>query len=386
MMKIAPTASLMLHSVGTPAAGWNWSFLTVPWPIFDGMLRWLRRMGYSGVTLAEYIEVCRKNRLRQERVVSLTFDDGYLDNWVCASVLLEKYNFRGTVFVSGDFIDPSAEPRPRWNGESGSPLPEAKGFLNAGELKRLDASGVLDVQAHAMTHTWYPCGPAIVDFRHPGDRYHWMDWNNAPEDKWRALQPPENPSVWGEPVYEHRKALQGPRFFPNPTVAAALREYVGGKGESFFSRPGWRETLFRMAGKLQADLSAGEHEEWAAYMARAEWEMTASAGKLASLLGKDVPYLCWPGGGYSPEVFALAARHFAGTTIGSADRGRQQGEDASGCYRFTRLGPLHTGGNADIRYMGALTNALYIEERRTGGKPCRLVRGTLTRLAQWRII
>ena len=43
--------------------------------------------------------------------IVLTFDDGYLDNWVFAYPLLEKYNLRGTIFVNPEFVDPSLEIR-----------------------------------------------------------------------------------------------------------------------------------------------------------------------------------------------------------------------------------------------------------------------------------
>ncbi|MDL2274577.1 polysaccharide deacetylase family protein [Desulfosarcina sp. OttesenSCG-928-G10] len=384
-MKNTLISCLMLHSVGVPFSQWNWRFLTLPWQNFEGMLRWLCRMGYRGVTFEEYHQICRKDRLKKERAVCLTFDDGYLDNWVYASVLLEKYKFCGTVFVSGDFINPGLECRPRWNGDAKGPFPDASGFLNVAELRQLDASGVLDVQAHAMTHTWYPCGPRIVDFRHPGDTYHWMDWNAAPQEKWRYLQPPENPAVWGEPVYEHHKAMQGPIFFPNPIVAETLRGFFSSREKDYFLKPDWRNELFQLAENLQKKHPAGHWEEQDAYLTRVESELTGSARILESVLSKKVSYLCWPGGGYSPEAFAMAARYYAGTTIGSADRTRVQGEDDSGCYRFHRIGPLNVEHRGEIRYLCPLTNALYIEERRTRNGLCRLVRGGLTRLGQWGI-
>ena len=65
---------------------------------------------------------------------------------------------------------------------------------------------------------------------------------------------------------------------------------------------------------------------------------------------------------------------------------RDQGPDARGCFRFARFGPLHTGNYERIRDLGPLTTCLYTEERRTGSLPCRLVRGGLTRMAQWGVV
>lgn len=380
------TSCVMFHTVGTVLENWTWKHLTMPWQKFDALLKKLKANKYRTVTLDEYRDIFASGKLEQERVVALTFDDGYLDNWVYAAPLLEKYGFCGTVFVSGDFIAPGTEARKQWNGTAHD-NPDTDGFLNIGELRALDQSGVLDVQSHGITHTWYPSGPSIVDFRHPGDSYHWLDWNRNPNDKWRKIQPEEDPSRWGEPVYEHRKALEAPRFFPDEDLAAALAGYVADKGRDFFAGPGWRETLHEQARRMLDGKKSGEFESEAGFKARVKGELEISSKLLGELLNKKIRYLCWPGGGYDRHTFELAAEFYAGTTISaSGDRARPQGIDEHGCFRFLRFGPMHTGGYADIRYLGALTNCLHIEERRTGKKSARLLRGGLTRLAQWGVI
>ncbi len=374
---------MMLHSVGVPDPAWHWNFLTMPLDSFTGFLRLARRAGYVSVTLDEYREAARANRLAKERLFALTFDDGYLDNWVYAAPVLREYGFTGTVFVSTDFIDPGSEPRPQWNGGSG-PCPAASGYLNTAELRLLNQSGVLDVQSHAATHTWYPCGPRIVDFRSPGDGYCWMDWNADPGEKWRSLTPPGRPECWGEPVYEHCKALAGPRYYPCEELEEALRTYVAPHGEDFFKRPGWKDELFTLAAELQRRMPPGVMESREEYLARAEAELTESDRILEQALGKKIRWLCWPGGGYSPELFALAGQRYAGTSVASHDRAVKDGEDASGCYRLRRFGPLTAGSEPEIRYLHPFVNLLHLEEQRAKNPVARLVRGSLTRLARRR--
>ena len=359
----------------------------MPWQLFGGMLRMLQRMKYRTVLLDEYREIFLAGRLDKERVVALTFDDGYFDNWVYASVLLERYNACGTVFVSGDFIDPGQTLRPRWDGNPEGRRPLSDGFLNVAELRQLDKSGVLDVQSHCMTHTWYPSGPEIVDFRHPGDPYHWMDWNDSPGTKWERVQPVSRPETWGEPVYAHQKAMNGPRYFPNPAVAQALRQFAVDRGENFFNTPDWKRQLKEKARELQMSMESGAMESESDFQTRVDAELRDSATLLSGILDKKVTWLCWPGGGYSDAVFNAAARYYTGTTISSSFDGKhQQGLDALGCFRFCRFGALTTGPNERLRYLGPLTNCLYVEERRTGSKPFRLIRGGLTRLAQWGVL
>lgn len=52
------------------------------------------------------------------------------------------------------------------------------------------------------------------------------------------------PEVWGEPVYRHAKALDGPRYMPEPGLGARLRAHVAAIGADFFMRPAWRDELF----------------------------------------------------------------------------------------------------------------------------------------------
>lgn len=381
-MKPGTNAAIMFHSVGTPSPDWSWSFLTVPWQMFEGLLIRLRRMRYRTVLLDEYRDIFLAGKLDKERVVALTFDDGYLDNWTYVAPLLEQYGACGTVFVTGDFIDPGEAPRPRWNGNEND-LPPSDGFLNKAELRILDSSGVLDVQSHGMTHTWYPCGPEIIDFRHPDDTYHWMDWNDAPDAKWRQIQPISRQETWGEPVYEHHKALNGPRYFPDPKLAEELRLHVAREGESFFHRQDWKSRLMVLARERRQDMPEGHWEDEDDFNRRVQAELGGSAKALSALLGKRINWLCWPGGGYGRDVFTTAARYYAGTTISSSSEGnRAQGLDELGCFRFKRFGPLHTGTGVSFRYLGPLTNSLYIEERRSGSQLCRLVRGGLTRLGR----
>ena len=388
-MKAQQTSAIMLHTVGREFPQWIWRHLTVSWQWFEKTLQQYKRMGYRSVSIDEYRDIFLSGALSRERVVCFTFDDGYLDNWVYASVLLEEYGFTGTVFVSGDFIDPGGSLRPRWRKHSGE-MPEAEGFLNRAELRELDGSGILDVQSHGVTHTWYPCGSRIVDFRHPGDSYHWMDWNAEPESKWKQIQPCDDIRQFGLPVYEHAKSMDGPRFYPNPSIDEELRLFVKEQGEGFFQQPGWREVLFARVEQLRADLpieSWGQYEEEDAFMERVRSELADSSQALEGVLNKKPKYLCWPGGGYSDEVFSLAAEYYEGTTIsGSRDQSRPQGLDERGCFRFARFGPLHTWRNGNIHYLGPLTTCLYTEERRTGSLPCRIVRGGLTRLAQWGLL
>jgi len=115
--------ALMFHSVGLDSHPWIWSFLSEPVESFAAKVRLLRDRGFTGVfwqDLHGYME--GRTPVAPDSIL-LTFDDGYLDNWVYAFPILKKYGMRGTVFVNPEFVDPGTEVRPTlddvWAGRCG---------------------------------------------------------------------------------------------------------------------------------------------------------------------------------------------------------------------------------------------------------------------------
>ena len=371
------TSSVMFHTVGVPDRRWAWSFLTVPWQLFDAQLRALRRFGYRSVLLREYMDIALAGRLGRERVVSLTFDDGYLDNWVYAAPLLKKHGFCATIFASTDFVDPAGEPRLQFDPlRPDSARLQSAGFLSWSEMRALEQSGVMEIQSHGITHTWYPCGPRIVDFRHPGDTHYWMDWNASPADKWRYLDFKSDPGVWGEPVYEHAKSMDGPIYYPDERVGQALREFTAARGRSFFDRPDWKDELRVKAEELLKTCTRTGFETHEEFMLRVRRELADSKSVLEENLGKKIDFFCWPGGGYTEDVFDTAAEYYVGTTVGSRERLRPAALDAQGCFRFSRVGPPGVEGRMGFRYLGPWLLPLFLEEVRGGSRLARLFRGS----------
>lgn len=320
---------VMYHSVGRVLRDWAWNELTVPYRVFEGHLRALRRAGYESVTLHELHEHVAGRTVLSGRRVVLTFDDGYLDNWTYAAPLLERYGFTGTVVVTGEFVQPGDAVRPTladvWRGDAREPDLEVRGFMSWAELRRVAESGVLDVQSHAMTHTWYPTGDEVVDFHHPGDAHYWLDWNAHPDTKPHYLaQLGESRVPWGVPVYAHEKSLKCRRFFPDPAEAERLVAFVEAHGgRAFFEEPDWRGALTEaLAQGRRNGESRGRMETDAERRARLEWELAESKRVISGGIGRDVDFFIWPGGAYDRESMAIALKHYRATTVSSADRWR----------------------------------------------------------------
>jgi peptidoglycan/xylan/chitin deacetylase (PgdA/CDA1 family) len=225
----------MYHSIAPPIEGWAYDFLSIHPDVFEDQISTLKASGFHTVSLSELYEYMSGNRRLPPRAVVLTFDDGYMDNWVFAFPILRKYGFKGTVFVSTDFVDRRGGTRPNlgdvWEGRAKEQDLKYDGFLSADEMKGMLLSGVMDIQGHCKTHTWYFTSPSIVDFHHPADRYPWLGWNARPDRKVLYLEEDQSGLVrLGSPVYEHKKAAVARRYFPDPRVERELGDYVDARG------------------------------------------------------------------------------------------------------------------------------------------------------------
>ena len=74
---------LMFHSVGPVNEKWIWSYLTTPLATFEDQIRVIHRE-FNTLHLTELVEAISSDRSVPSNSVVLTFDDGYLDNWVYA--------------------------------------------------------------------------------------------------------------------------------------------------------------------------------------------------------------------------------------------------------------------------------------------------------------
>ncbi len=361
----------MYHSVGLPPRGWAWSNLSTPPEVFEDHLRALAAAGYRSVSLADLHAHKAGQRVLPERSVVLTFDDGYLDNWCFAAPLLQRHGFTGTVLVTPDFVQPDDSVRPTLpDVEAGRASREAiakPGFMSWEELRRVSASGVLSVQCHAMTHTWYPVSDEVVDFHHPGDAHYWLDWNAHPETKPYYLTHPGNSRVpYGVPVYAHEKSLACRRYHPEPAESEHLAAWVESKGgRIFFTNPEWRGRLQEELGRWRkANPPQGRHETEEERAARLRVEIVDSGRTISERIGQPVEFFVWPGGGYEDQAMGLARETYRAVTIRSAERWELRnlpGEDPGVIVR--RGVPLLEGGGG-IHFFGGSYLVAFAEEYR----------------------
>jgi peptidoglycan/xylan/chitin deacetylase (PgdA/CDA1 family) len=305
---------IMFHSVGLENENWVFSHVSEPYDCFEDKISALVRSGYRFLFWDElYDYMCGRTRITQKSIM-LTFDDGYLDNWVYVYPILKKYGAKATIFVNPEFVDPVLTKRPTIEDVSTGKIPmsdlNAKGFLSWNEMREMQLSGLVDIQSHSLTHTWYFSSPEPVDFFYPDCfLYPWLSWNKYPESKpYYITENQSNLIALGTPVYSYQKALIVRRYFPPTEVKQGMVEYVIENGrETFFAKEGWKKKLQNkhaaLMNKFGKNASVETENE---YKKRIFHELEKSKSIIEKNLEKQVRYICWPGGGYNEIVLKLA--------------------------------------------------------------------------------
>lgn len=307
-MKNKKIPVLMYHSIGPRDTSHRvFDLLRTPINIFVSHLKHLKAKGFSTIFLIDLYNHIKFNVNLPPKPIILTFDEGYLDSWVYVYPLLKKYGFRGTIFVSTDFIDPIRKYRPNlddvWEGKLSENELIDKGFLSFREMKEMEDNGVIDIQSHSKTHTCYFASDKIVDFHHPGDfknnSYEYLAHNKYPERKYKYLN--ENQEVfieYGTPIYQLRGSLSHRRYFSDEYLDKHITTIVKDSGgKKFFNKNNWKSQLFSHVEHYKNNHELKDrYESEEEYKKRVEHELLFSKNILEQKLKKNIHFLCWPRG------------------------------------------------------------------------------------------
>lgn len=325
--------SIMFHSAGLNNLPWRSSHISEPLDIIRDKFEVIKEDGYKSIFMREAAAHMGQKR---DRLVHLNFDDGYLDNWVHIFPLLMKYDLKATIYVTAEFVDPRdivREQRISFEREH-DPVNCCAGFLSYSEMREMEATGLVEIQSHSLTHTWYFKGPEIVDFWHPGAATRpmgpvWMLWNNVPEQKPFYLTEAaelEKRIPYGTPIYEHGKSLETLKFFPDEgELEDKLIDLAGSKNIDFYSNDSWRDEFHGVVREYHKEYDAtGKYESREEYNERITIELSESKRRLEEGLGHPIDGICWPGGGITEDVTQMAKRSgYRYFTLPSAMRSRK---------------------------------------------------------------
>ncbi|OZI49117.1 polysaccharide deacetylase family protein [Bordetella genomosp. 5] len=158
----APNVPVLMYHHVTPEGG----MINATPDVFEAQIASLAAAGYHALSCAEF-EAYLDGAPVPPKSVLITFDDGYLDNWVYAHPVLERYGMRAVLFlITGWIGDGPVRPHA---GQQGATLPAtpdhdaSKRLVAAGqadqcmlrwsEIDAMRAAGTFEFHSHTHTHT-----------------------------------------------------------------------------------------------------------------------------------------------------------------------------------------------------------------------------------------
>jgi peptidoglycan/xylan/chitin deacetylase (PgdA/CDA1 family) len=107
--------------------------------VLENDLKYITENGYTTITVSDLIKYVQGESL-PEKVVMLTFDDGFYNNYYYAFPLLKKYNCKGVLSP----ISSLSEQYSKENVKS-----PTYGYCSFEELKEMESSGLIEIANHS---------------------------------------------------------------------------------------------------------------------------------------------------------------------------------------------------------------------------------------------
>ena len=291
----------------------KWGF-DVFYKTFDLEMKILKSF-YNVVTLDEIEYYIKEDKKPIKPTVAITFDDGYLDNFVYAYPILKKYKLKATIFPIASRILKTELVRPTledyWNNKvSFNDLHKPKtvkvanleylkfgikeaedwDFLSTAELNKM--KDVFEIGGHAYVHSRVFYDDEIVDF-YDGSNGHWSFYYAYEEE----------PKI-GYPILKSKNNLAVERSF----VKNEVKEYIKSLDKSYFRQKDWKiklkEVLLKKYDKITYKESTQERKE------RVIKELEESKNMLESMINQKVRHFAYPFGHYDDLLVEIVKQFF----------------------------------------------------------------------------
>ncbi|MDA2915386.1 polysaccharide deacetylase family protein [Nitrospinae bacterium AH_259_B05_G02_I21] len=288
--------------------------------VFEEQMRYLAEKGYYTLHISELIRFLYGRRPPPSPSVVITFDDGYLDNWVYAYPILKKYGLKAALCLITERVEAGeGETRPNlydvWEGRvtldqlPSIPTHEVAnaraysggrfggGHVNWSEVKQMVKSGLIDIYSH--THTHSPCfyDETITGFL----------LDSTPP--WEAVASTRGDLRSGLPLHPWRSALVARRYIDDERLVERLVEFATNScpGTSTEVQAELESKLWRIVEEYRKEHGqAGFYEDHEVYLRRVVEELVRSKALLEEYLDRPCKYICWPFGEHSSLLISLA--------------------------------------------------------------------------------
>ncbi|HDN95238.1 MAG TPA: xylanase [Nitrospirae bacterium] len=154
---MSPVPVLAYHHVNDHRG----DMVTVVPEVFEKQMRYLRDAGYRTLRASELLSYINGEISLDEKAVMITFDDGWLDNYVHAFPILRKYNINATIFLATDWIERASENAIDLNAripnhkESNLLVKRGEEYrvvLNWELIREMAESGLVEFHSHTKSH------------------------------------------------------------------------------------------------------------------------------------------------------------------------------------------------------------------------------------------
>ncbi len=295
----------------------KWGF-DVAYKTFEREVKILKKF-FNVITLDDVYEYIQGKRSFDKPSVVITFDDGYLDNFVYAYPILKKHKLKATIFPITSRINQTDTVRPTledyWNGkvsfnELHRPKPMGKinyefltkghsdEFLTVAELNKM--KDVFSIEGHADIHAKVFYEDKILDF-YDGKNGHWSaPYAHGESNDFSKLEL----NYYGFPIFPDKNNLSVRRGF----LKKEVKEFIQSLDKAFFQQKKWKEKL---KNELQKNFSSLlEFETEKEREERVKKELKTSKEKLESMINQSVNFLSYPFGHYDEKLSRWTSQFF----------------------------------------------------------------------------
>jgi len=142
---LKPIPILTYHQIDEcPIKGTPYRGLVVSQKLFSEHMQLIRFFGYKGVSMSELLPYLQGEK--NGKVIGITFDDGYKNNFTKALPILKKHNFSATCYIVTNYIGKTNE----WDLEKKIKQTQ---LMTEEEIRSWCAQG-FEVGSHTMSHPY----------------------------------------------------------------------------------------------------------------------------------------------------------------------------------------------------------------------------------------
>jgi peptidoglycan/xylan/chitin deacetylase (PgdA/CDA1 family) len=281
---------------------------------FEDQISFMSESGYRCIFIKEWIS---GNIIPDRKTIAITFDDGFLDNWVYAYPILKKFGIKATIFVST--VRPMEDLGVRFNledvwsnrctrddlpkitpdreanhkcvyKETGSP-----DFLTWSEMRDMEQSGVIDIQSHSHYHRDFYISNQIVDFNQ--NNYFGVGWATDGDTR------------MGIPLYRRKSAMMARRYFDDKGLRDYLANFVVESNllvQNYNKKQIYNRLMKVVRRYKEENITKDYFESQEKQIFRIKSELVHSKKMIEKELAKKCTIICWPWGEYSSLSISLA--------------------------------------------------------------------------------